>query len=78
MGFGASETSELLKEDPFEDLEIPDALQESLERHRQNLGRLVTSLKSAGVSDEQIETSVTVIVASYKEELLRAIRAMVR
>ncbi len=65
-------------EDPFAGMEIPDALHESIERHRANLFRLITSLQSAGVSDEQIETSVSVIVASYKEELLRAIKTMVR
>ena len=64
--------------DPFADLEIPEALQASLERHRRNLAGLIANLQSAGISDEQIEASVTVIVASYKEELLRAIRLVVR
>jgi hypothetical protein len=64
--------------DPFGDLEVPEALRTSLERHRENLARLIRSLQSAGVSDEQIETSVSVVVASYKEELVRAIKTMVR
>ncbi len=68
----------LTQEDPFAGIEIPEPLQESLERHRKNLATLVTNLQSVGVSETQIEASVSVIVDSYKEELLRAIRVMVR
>ncbi|SNT33280.1 hypothetical protein SAMN05421770_107248 [Granulicella rosea] len=64
--------------DPFTGLEIPDALHASLHRHRENLARLVRSLQSAGVSEEQIETSVTVVVESYRDELLRAIKTIMR
>lgn len=64
--------------DPFSDLEIPAELEESLQRHRQNLHRLVTSLRSAGVDETQIEQSVSVIVDSYKEELIRAMKRMMR
>ncbi len=67
-----------LDQDPFADLEVPQALQSSLERHRTNLFRLIRDLQSAGVSEEQIESSVTVIVASYRDELVRAIKTMVR
>jgi hypothetical protein len=63
---------------PFADLEVPVALQDSLERHREDLAQLVRNLKSAGVSEEQIDTSVTVLVESYRQELLRAIRLMMR
>ena len=68
----------LMQKDPFADLEIPEPLQESLQRHRENLAQLVVNLHSVGVHEEQIEASVSVIVDSYKEELLRAIKAMVR
>ncbi|MGI4758304.1 MAG: hypothetical protein ACRYGF_15825 [Janthinobacterium lividum] len=68
----------LLGNDPFESLQIPDALQEGLQRHREHLARLITSLKAVGLSEEQIEESVSVIVTSYKEELLRAVKAMMR
>jgi dihydroxyacid dehydratase/phosphogluconate dehydratase len=64
--------------DPFDGLDVPDALQESLDRHRGNLAKLISTLHSAGVSDDQIEFSVSTIVFSYKQELLRAIKAMVR
>jgi hypothetical protein len=36
------------------------------------------SLRSAGVKDAQIEESVSVIVASYKDELIGAMKRMVR
>lgn len=64
--------------DAFADLEIPEPLQESMARHRENLFRLVSNMQSAGMSEDQIEASVSVIVASYKEELLRAIKQLVR
>lgn len=64
--------------DPFSDLQIPEPLQESMQRHRDNLARLVTNLQSMGLSEPQIEASVSVVVDSYKEELLRAIKVLVR
>ena len=67
-----------VQSDPFGDFDIPEALQESLQRHRQHLAKLIMDLKSAGLSETQIETSVCVIVESYKQELLRAIKALVR
>lgn len=67
-----------IKPDPFADIEIPDALQDSLEKHRGNLLRLIENLRTAGLSEAQIETSVSVMVESYKTELLRAIKTMVR
>ncbi len=70
--------SVVTQEDPFADIQIPEQLQESLQRHRENLARLVTSLQSVGVSETQIEASISVVVDSYKEELCRAIKAMVR
>jgi hypothetical protein len=67
-----------LERDPFGDIDIPAELEESLQRHREHLARLVMSLRSAGVSDAQIEESVSVIVASYKDELIRTMKRMVR
>ncbi len=64
--------------DPFAEIQVPEALQESLQRHRSNLATLIRSLEAVGLTDAQIESNVSVIVASYKEELLRAIKAMVR
>ena len=67
-----------MRNDPFANLEIPEPLQESLQRHRDNLAKLVANLQSVGVSELQIEASVSLIVDSYKEELLRAIKVLVR
>ena len=60
--------------DPFADLEIPPFFEESLQRHRCHLVELVRTMKIAGVSDEAIEESVSVLVALYKGELMVAIR----
>ena len=67
-----------LSTDMFRDLEIPAELEESLLRHRENLARLVMSLRSAGVKDAQIEESVSIIVVSYKDELIRAMKRLMR
>jgi hypothetical protein len=69
--------AEWVRVDPFSDLFVPEPLQFSLNRHRENLARLVMSLQSVGMTEAQIETSVAVVVSSYKDELLRAIKAMV-
>lgn len=72
------EAATVLGRDPFGDIEIPSELEDSLQRHRQNLATLVVSLRSAGVSEAHIEESVSVILASYKEELLRTVKRMMR
>ncbi len=60
--------------DPFADLEIPPFFEESLLRHRSHLVELVRTMKVAGVREEAIEESVSVLVAMYKGELMVAIR----
>lgn len=67
-----------MNQDPFGELEIPAELEENIQRHREHLMRLVLSLRSAGVDEAQIEESVSVIVASYKDELLRLMKRIVR
>ena len=62
--------------DPFSGMQVPPELEESLQRHRHNLLRLIMTLRSAGVDEKQIEESVLGVVASYKEELMRAIKRM--
>lgn len=71
-------SGDLLSQNPFADLDIPPELEESITRHRVHLAQLVQSMKIAGVSETQIEESVSVLIASYKEELMRAIKSMVR
>jgi hypothetical protein len=63
-----------MADDAYQGLDIPVELEESLRRHREHLARLVLSLRSAGFSREQIEESVSAIIASYKTELMAALR----
>lgn len=56
------------------DAVIPAVLQASVDRHQKNLARLLDSLRAAGMDEAQIEAAVTVIIESYKHELLQAIR----
>lgn len=61
---------------PSLDVEIPPALQASVQRHQTNLVRLVQQLRGAGMDEGQIEASVTILIDSYRRELLDAIRAL--
>jgi hypothetical protein len=63
--------------DAFQELEIPFELEETFRRHREHLAHLVVSLQAAGVHSAQIEQSITVIVASYKAELIDAMKRLV-
>ena len=71
-----SEIADALQGDALAGIDVPEQLQPSLERHRHNLARLILSLRSAGLSEEQIDQSVSAVVASYKEELLLAIKSI--
>ena len=62
--------------DPFAGIDIPLPLLASLRRHREHLAGLVVNLRSVGLDQARIEASVSVIVESYKAELLGAIRSM--
>uniref|UniRef100_A0A7V5CTI8 Uncharacterized protein n=1 Tax=Acidobacterium capsulatum TaxID=33075 RepID=A0A7V5CTI8_9BACT len=64
--------------DSFGEIEIPQELEDSIRRHREHLARLIASLRSAGVGEAQIEASISVIVASYKEELMRTMKRFAR
>jgi hypothetical protein len=66
------------KPDSFHDLEIPLELEANLQRHREHLSRLVFTLRSAGINREQIEGSISVMVDSYKAELIRTLKEIVR
>jgi hypothetical protein len=69
---------EIAGSDPFADLDVPPQLEESLARHRMHLADLIRTMKTAGVSEERIEESISELIASYKAELLAAIRSMKR
>jgi len=68
----------LTRHDPFAGMEVPPELEASIQRHRANLVQFILSLRSAGISEDQIEESVTVIVTSYKEELIRTLKTLMR
>jgi hypothetical protein len=58
------------------EVEIPPILQESVVRHQANLARLLQSLRAAGMDEAEIEAAVTVVIDSYKRELLQAIHSL--
>jgi hypothetical protein len=60
---------------PFE-IGIPPVLRASVERHQANLANLLHSFRAAGFEEAQIEAAVTVVIDSYKNELLQAIRTL--
>ena len=60
------------------DYELPAELEDSLQRHRRELKRLVAALRSAGVSEQMIEESVSVMIASYRDELILALKGTMR
>lgn len=64
--------------DPFSDLDVPPELDESLQRHRRHIMDLMLTLRSAGLAQEQIEASVSIMIASYKQELLDTIKRLMR
>jgi hypothetical protein len=69
-------STEYLSSDPFAHIEVPPQLEESLARHRRHLAELVHLMETAGVSEDQIEHSVSSLVDSYKLELMAAIRSI--
>jgi hypothetical protein len=60
-----------LQTDLYAGMELPAQLQSCLDRHRENLARLVASLESAGMSEAAIERSVSIVIASYQAELVK-------
>jgi hypothetical protein len=58
------------------DIDIPDALRPSVRRHQDNLMRLITTCRTAGIADREIEDSVTTVINSYRDELIAAIKQL--
>lgn len=73
-----SRLPEAARLDAFADIDIPDALRPSVERHRANLFNLLQTLKLSGVSTAMIEASTAAVVESYKAELLAAVKNMMK
>jgi hypothetical protein len=55
---------------------IPDALLGCLERHGANVARFASGLRSAGLTDAQIEAGVAVIIESFKVEFVNAVESL--
>ncbi|WP_446742457.1 hypothetical protein [Silvibacterium acidisoli] len=70
--------TESIAQNAFSDLDVPPQLEDSLRRHRANLIQFIRNLQTAGINDMQIEESVSLMIASYREELVRTIKSMVR
>jgi hypothetical protein len=55
---------------------LPPQIALSMERHKARVAELVASLRSAGMPEDAILTSVRSVVASYEQELLAALSAL--
>ena len=56
--------------------QIPDELRDVASRHQLHVAELISKLRSVGLDDHLIERSVDQLVASYRAELLRAVKAL--
>lgn len=57
------------------DIVVPHVLQESFNRHQENVLTLVAALQAAGLDDVDIEAGVSAVIESYKIELGQAIKS---
>ncbi len=78
MDRSKSHFAALPENDPYAGMTLPASLQSCLDRHRENLAQLVSSFKSAGLSEAEIERSLSIVIASYKAELAEVIPTMMR
>ena len=60
----------------FYEFAIPEELQAVAARHHQHVAELITKLRSAGLVDQLIERSVDQLIASYRAELMGAVKAL--
>jgi hypothetical protein len=57
---------------------MPAPLQASIDRHRAHLAQLVTALRAAGVAETQVEASVNTLMATYRAELMLALKSWMK
>jgi hypothetical protein len=62
--------------DGLYDVQIPDELRDVASRHQQHIAELILKLRSVGLDDATIERSVDQLIASYRAELMRAVKAL--
>lgn len=66
----------MVMHESFYGVEVPDELRRVSERHQHHIGELVTTLRSAGLTEQLIEDAVDQLVASYRCQLLEAVKAI--
>lgn len=59
--------------EPLEHLNIPAALQESLENHHSQLINLAVLLHQQGANEDTVRSSIKTVFKSYEAELIRTI-----
>lgn len=62
--------------DGFGDLDLPEGLRDLARRHQQNVADLVRRLREVGLDDDTIDTAVDRLMASYRVELVEALKAL--
>ena len=62
--------------DKFYDFPVPEELIEVAARHQQHVAELVSKLQSIGMDENLIERSVDQLIASYRVQLLEAVKAL--
>ena len=60
----------------FYDFHIPEQLREVASRHQEHVAELVAKLKNCGMDEDLIERSVDQLIASYRSQLLEAVKAL--
>jgi hypothetical protein len=58
-------------------VDIPDELQPAVRRHQASLASLIANLRSAGIGEDMVESSIHALVESYRAELTAAIGQLV-
>lgn len=62
--------------DEIYNFRIPSELKEVASRHQQHVAELVAKLRSAGMHDDLVERSIDQLIASYRAQLLEAVKAL--
>lgn len=60
----------------YYDFPVPDELREVALRHQQHVAELISKLRMVGMDNHLIEQSVDQLIASYRAQLLQAVRAV--
>jgi len=58
-------------------VDIPHELQPAVRRHQESLASLIANLRSAGMGEDMVDSSIHTLVESYRTELRAAIGQLV-